>query len=1098
MTVCLEWESVSSLLEGIAPAPQKIRHLETCGSCQQRLDAMTALPWSTCTEAGSVRPEFVEQLTQAIIQTATATSPRSATNGPAIPGYHLEGELGRGGMGVVYRARHIALQRTVALKVLRFGHQASPRELSRFQTEAKAAARVKHSHIVAIFDIGDSSAGHDAPPYMALEYIDGGTLGRVLGGQPQSPWQAARLIATLARAMHVAHGVGLIHRDLKPANILMQRPAGWDAEAPLTLAAGVPKIGDFGLAFRFDSDAHLTRTGEVVGTPSYMAPEQARGRREALGPPVDIYALGAILYETLTGRPPFKASSATETLLLVVQEEPVAPRRLNPAVPRDLATITMKCLEREPARRYVSAEALAEDLDRFLKGESIKARPVSAAERLVRWAARNRIIAGLVAALGAVLLLGFALVTWKWFEADTQWKRAEDNQGKLAIALANEKQARAAEQQTGYFDKIAAANAEFYANNLREAKALLDDCPKELREWEWHYLHQMCSGAGFLCASTGSGGLPPAALAIRPDGTQVASTSTERFWLHDVHTGKLLRTWPNSDCGRIAWANGEWLVGGVRNDLCIYDPKTGNVTAKLAGHKARIVVVSSSPRGHTLATADLDGVVILWDALERKKLHTLASHAGVISGLAYHPDGQLLASSGADQIRIWDVSTGTLVQELVGHTQPISALAWSPCGKWIVSAARALDNRLGVPGTIKVWNAETGEETRAERFATGHIEKFVFRADGKQLAAKCTNGARRWTWPELHEQSPIRLMEGTAALSYCGAGSRLATLDSKGDIRIWDSETGQEPFNARPQVRTSVMVMVAHPTKALVACGDGAGAVEVFDVATGKLLQGWRHLPTAPVLALAWNAAGTAVAAGRLDNTVLLCPMGQAQCQVFEGHGNRVQGVAFSSDGKQLISASLDKSIKIWNVDTGHCVHTLPDTQRQLMALALDPTSNALAAAERNGPIRLWDLANLQPRRALGNSPLLALECLAFRPDGAQLAAGGPTATTSVHIWDVDTGKEAMRCRGHEQKVTRVCWSPNAQRLASASDDGTIRLWEPRSGRLLLTFRGHKGGTTAVAFSADGHLLISSGWDGAVRVWNGTPVGTFAVRRKGD
>jgi serine/threonine-protein kinase len=290
----------------------------------------------------------------------------------SIPGYEILGELGRGGMGVVYQARQTRLNRLVALKMILAGGHAGEQDLARFKIEADAIARLQHPHIVQIYDIGEQGG----LPYFSLEYCPGGSLASKLDGTPWPARQAARLVETLARATHAAHQAGIIHRDLKPANVLLT-------------ADGTPKITDFGLAKRLDQSQQQTASGAIVGTPSYMAPEQAGGRRRDIGPQTDVYALGAVLYELITGRPPFRAATALETLVQVVEQEAAPPRLLNPALDRDLQTICLKCLEKDPRRRYASAAELADDLGRFQQGESIRARSFDVIARLAHTLERS-------------------------------------------------------------------------------------------------------------------------------------------------------------------------------------------------------------------------------------------------------------------------------------------------------------------------------------------------------------------------------------------------------------------------------------------------------------------------------------------------------------------------------------------------------------------------------------------------------------------------------------------------------------------------------------------------------------------------------------
>jgi serine/threonine-protein kinase len=328
---------------------------------------------------------------------------------PEVPGYEILEVLGRGGMGVVYKARQLSLKRLVALKMLVAGPHASPDLLARFRTEAEAVARLQHPHIVPIYEVGQANG----LPYFALEFVGGGTLARRLDGVPQPAREAASMALTLARAMHFAHERGIIHRDLKPANVLLALD-------------GTPKISEFGLAKSLEGSDGPTQTGDIMGTPSYMAPEQAGGVTKQIGPAADVYALGAILYELLTGRPPFRAENSLETVRQVMVEEPVPLRRLQPRVPRDLQTICLKCLEKSPHRRYPSAAALAEDLQRFLAGEPIQARPAGVGERLVKWARRRPAVAAVIGISTVALLVVLGLVTLSHVQLESANQKLED------------------------------------------------------------------------------------------------------------------------------------------------------------------------------------------------------------------------------------------------------------------------------------------------------------------------------------------------------------------------------------------------------------------------------------------------------------------------------------------------------------------------------------------------------------------------------------------------------------------------------------------------------------------------------------------------
>jgi len=430
---------------------------EVCRDCPELLSEVRQRWQAFCridAEVGALLPE------PGTPPAADAITPVLHTAGlPQVHGYRVEAVLGYGGMGVVYKARHLRLNRTVALKMLLAGAYAGPPELARFQREAEAVAGLRHANIVQVYDVGD----HEGRPYFTMEFVEGGSLARKLAGTPQPAWQAAKLAATLAQAVQVAHQGGIVHRDLKPANVLLT-------------ADGTPKIGDFGLARRLEGEAGPSLSGVPMGTPSYMAPEQAGGKARAVGPVTDVYALGAILYELLTGRPPFRAETAAATLQQVLAEDPAPPSRLNPQVPRDLETICLKCLHKEPERRYESAAALADDLKRFLEGRPIQARPLGWGARLWRWGRRNPAAGAQVVAALILVVLTVGSVLWLERQRAEQRKETERQQAERREEAARQ-EGRESEAVEAVLGQAAVLQKQ---GRWPEAQALLDKTPGPL------------------------------------------------------------------------------------------------------------------------------------------------------------------------------------------------------------------------------------------------------------------------------------------------------------------------------------------------------------------------------------------------------------------------------------------------------------------------------------------------------------------------------------------------------------------------------------------------------------------------------------------
>jgi WD40 repeat protein/serine/threonine protein kinase len=988
----------------------------------------------------------------------TLSGPAATTHRPArpfvgteiVPGYEVLGELGRGGMGVVYKARQVRLRRLVALKMILAGAHAGADDLERFKVEAEAVARLQHPNIIQIHEVGE----HNGLPYFSLEFCAGGSLAARLNGRPLPSAEAAQLIETLARAMHTAHQQQVIHRDLKPANILLT-------------ADGRPKITDFGLAKKLDEGGR-THTGEVMGTPSYMAPEQARGRAGEVGPHTDVYSLGAILYELLTGRAPFRASTPMETLHQVLTDDPVSPSRLQPRTPRDLVTVTLKCLQKEPRKRYGSALELAEDLERFRTGRSIRARPVGVVERSVKWARARPAVAGLIATVVAVTVVAFVVVSW-------ELGLTEDARRRTVAALDDR------EKQL-YFNHVSLAEREWRTNHVARVEDLLERCPEALRHWEWRYLHHLCRhGAALTLAGRDS-------VAFSPSGRRLAVADGKDVHVRDAgsgtdvlvlpgHTGRVravafgtedqvasasldgtVRVW---DLGRPGQepvvcpdhTDGAALVALSRDGarlasveegssrVLLRDARTGELRRIVDCPAAAVTSLAFAPDGAELFAAGEDGAVYRWQTETGKELPALRGHGRAVTGVAVCVERALIASSSEDEtVILWDRRTGQPVRTLLQDRRPVSAVAFSPDGSRVASAA----GDFLQPSDVTVWNVDTGRPEHVYRGHRGVVHGLAFQPHGSRLASADEDGVLVWDSNTDGEARVLACAQGPLdAVAVSPDGKLLASAGMEATVKVWEAATGRE---------AAVLRGHAGPVAGVTFCGSGlvvtAGfdqTVRVWDAATGKELR-------------------------RL-----------------EGHQDKVWGVAADRGGTRVASCSADGAVKVWEAATGREVVPLAGHPNQASCVAFSPDGRLVASAGLDRVVVLWDVTTGAQVRAL-EGHAAAVSCLAFSPDGSRLASGGGNDDREeIKIWEVASGRELRALSGRTGKVLGLAFSGDGHRLASAEKDHTVRIWEPDAGQELLVLPGHRSAVTSVAFGPGDRWLVSASMDGTLRIWEASP-----------
>jgi WD40 repeat protein len=1091
---------------------RRIDHLRQLGKLAQHVNSPHSLVTLSPQPAPAADPGQTVDAHLGVVSDLSA--------GAAPPGYELLSELGRGGMGVVYKARHIQLDRVVALKMILAGGHASASESARFKDEAKAIARLQHPNIVQVHDVGEQGG----LPYFSLEYCPGGSLDKKLAGTPLPSKEAAVLVEALAKAMHAAHEKGVVHRDLKPANVLLS-------------ADGTAKVTDFGLAKKLDEEGR-TATGAVMGTPSYMAPEQAGGHGKRVGPAADVYALGAILYECLTGRPPFRAATTLDTILQVVSEEPASVRQLQPGVAADLETICHRCLQKEPARRYASALELAEDLRRFQAGEPIRARPTGWLERGVRWARKNP---GRATALSAVFfVVGFVMVfqaianrrereraeelrqaneTTRAALTEAEQARDQEKEARRQAVAAGEAARRDRESKVDqlYATSIDLAYREWQQNNVYRTEQLLNECPAALRGWEWDYLKGLCRPERMTLQGHMEG---VDRVVVSPDGVHLASTDGNATLCWDLATGREIRTYPGGDPAAFG-PDGRRLALGFNRVVKVYDESEGRELLVLPEGKGRVMAVAFADEGRQLLTVTVeDQTLHRWDAATGRKLGTVSVTPlySNSSTVVFSPDGTHLAAGADDgQVRVWNSATGVQRHHFTSvPLMHVTQIAFSPRGDRLAAA--------WAEGTVMLWELGTGKELRRWRAHRSAVSCLGFSPDGKRLATGSQDTSiRLWDLVTFEEALTLRGHTSTVrSLAFTPNGKDMLSASDDRSLKVWDldnrrffsrlysngvlnlarvfiGETGSPAMSlppGNPGYRTfyghrnpSRSVVFSPNSRFVATAGNGDPFVVVWDLATNKVRDvlgihgggAW----AATVLAFSPDGsclAGFNPARGFFPAELKLWELSNGKVlldrQVLSGDP---VGLVFLPGGEQAVAAfATDRSTRLcwWEFPSGKEVGTLDLNGERVHSLSLSADGRQLVAGSAEKVL----VIDAGARKVEHSFTVPEMTVLALSRDNV-VATGNKDLL--IRLFDLATGKEAHKpLEGHTGLVAALAFHPkDGRRLVSAGKEQAVKVWNVATGRELLTFREHLREVERVAWSPDGRKLASVSWDHTLKVW---------------